>query len=60
MHFISIGTRVGAGIIINGELYRGATNAAGEVAYFIPDVNIFRENGEDRIFKEPNWERWHY
>ena len=42
--FISIGSGVGAGIILNGELYRGATNAAGEVAYFITDTEILRDN----------------
>jgi len=45
MLFISVGTGIGAGIIIDGELYRGATNAAGEVAYFITDVNILKEDG---------------
>jgi len=34
---ISIGTGIGAGIIIQGELYRGATEAAGEVGYLIPN-----------------------
>ena len=33
---ISIGTGIGAGIIIDGELYRGATEAAGEVGYLVP------------------------
>lgn len=42
--FISVGSGVGAGIILNGELYRGATNAAGEIAYFITDVNVLRDN----------------
>ena len=41
--FVSLGTGIGAGIIINGELYRGATNACGEVAYFITDVGILRD-----------------
>lgn len=44
MLFVSVGDGVGAGIIINGELYLGATHAAGEVAYFITDVNVLREN----------------
>jgi predicted NBD/HSP70 family sugar kinase len=36
--FVSVGTGVGMGIIIDGELYRGAHGAAGEVAYApIPD-----------------------
>ncbi len=53
--FVSLGTGIGAGIILNGELYHGATNASGEVAYFITDVNILRDeagrigNLENRI-----------
>jgi predicted NBD/HSP70 family sugar kinase len=31
--YVSIGTGIGMGIIIDGELYRGAHGAAGEVAY---------------------------
>ena len=31
--FIALGTGVGAGIIVNGALLRGATGAAGELAY---------------------------
>ena len=41
--FVSLGTGIGAGIVLNGELYRGATNASGEVAYFITDVSILRD-----------------
>jgi glucokinase len=41
--FVSLGTGIGAGIVMNGELYRGATNASGEVAYFITDVDILRD-----------------
>lgn len=44
MLFISVGTGIGAGIIINGILYSGSTHAAGEVAYYLTDVNILREN----------------
>ena len=33
---IAIGTGIGAGIIIEGNLYRGHTNAAGEIGYFLP------------------------
>lgn len=56
--FVSIGTGIGAGIILNGELYRGATNAAGEVAYFVTDVNILHDNAgkmgtlESRVGRE--------
>jgi predicted NBD/HSP70 family sugar kinase len=31
--FLSVGTGVGMGLVLGGELYRGATGAAGEVAY---------------------------
>ena len=31
--FVAIGTGIGAGIFMNGHLYRGAHNAAGEVGY---------------------------
>ena len=31
--FLSVGTGVGMGLVLDGELYRGASGAAGEVAY---------------------------
>jgi predicted NBD/HSP70 family sugar kinase len=31
--FLHVGTGVGMGLVLNGELYRGATGAAGEVGY---------------------------
>jgi predicted NBD/HSP70 family sugar kinase len=31
--FLSVGTGVGMGLVLGGELYRGASGAAGEVAY---------------------------
>jgi len=34
---ISIGTGIGAGIVIGGKLYRGCSEAAGEVGYLVPD-----------------------
>ncbi len=34
---LTIGTGIGAGIIINGAVYGGAHNMAGEVGYFLPD-----------------------
>lgn len=58
MVFVSIGTGIGAGVVLNGELYRGATNAAGEVGYFIADLDVFRHsasklgNLESRIGRE--------
>lgn len=35
---IAIGTGIGAGIIIGGELYRGHNQAAGEVGYLLPGI----------------------
>jgi len=34
---ISLGAGIGAGIILNGQLYRGSHDAAGEVGYIIPN-----------------------
>ena len=42
MLFISVGTGIGAGVILNGELYRGSTHAAGEVAFYLTDVDIIQ------------------
>ncbi len=35
---LAIGTGMGAGLIIEGVIYRGHNEAAGEVGYFLPDV----------------------
>jgi glucokinase len=39
MVMVTLGTGVGGGIIINGELYRGATGAAGEMGHVSIDYN---------------------
>ncbi|MCB0155706.1 MAG: ROK family protein [Anaerolineae bacterium] len=39
MIFIVIGTGVGAAIIIDGQLYRGSTNSAGEVGHITVDMH---------------------
>jgi len=36
---IYIGTGIGAGVIINGELYRVSSEAAGGVGYLVPSTN---------------------
>ena len=36
MVFITIGTGIGAGIIIDGALYRGSREASGEIGHFVP------------------------
>lgn len=35
---VAIGTGIGAGILLEGKLYRGHHQAAGEVGYFLPGV----------------------
>ena len=35
--FITIGNGIGAGIIIDGSLYRSANSLAGEIGYFLPN-----------------------
>lgn len=40
MALISIGTGVGAGLILEGALYRGHSKASGEVGYIVPDVHV--------------------
>ena len=37
--FIAVGTGIGSGIIINNQLYRGSTSAAGEIGYMVTDKN---------------------
>ncbi|WP_423408363.1 ROK family transcriptional regulator [Heyndrickxia sp. MSNUG] len=37
--FIAVGTGIGSGIIINNQLYRGASSAAGEMGYMVTDKN---------------------
>lgn len=37
---ITIGTGVGAGLIMDGQLYRGGHEAAGEVGYMLPGVEF--------------------
>lgn len=38
MILLSIGTGLGAGLIIDGLIYRGHNESAGEVGYFLPDT----------------------
>ena len=34
---VSVGTGIGAGLILDGQLYRGARGAAGEIGYIVPN-----------------------
>ena len=36
---LAVGTGIGAGIVVNGSLYRGSHQAAGEVGYLLPDLS---------------------
>lgn len=40
--FITLGTGVGGGIILNNELIRGANNSAGEIGHFTVDPDGFK------------------
>ncbi len=46
MVLISIGTGVGAGLILEGALYRGHSKASGEVGYMAPDVHALGKSYE--------------
>jgi predicted NBD/HSP70 family sugar kinase len=47
---LSVGTGTGLGIVIDGELYRGAHGRAGEVAFLpIPDESVARVDGPLRV-----------
>lgn len=40
MVLISVGTGIGAGIVIDGALYRGSHQASGEIGYLLPGINF--------------------
>ncbi len=42
MAFVTLGTGVGAGIVINGELYRGSRGMAGEIGHIVVEESEFR------------------
>jgi glucokinase-like ROK family protein len=44
---VAVGTGIGAGIIINQALYRGFTQASGEIGYLLPDVNALGKNYDE-------------
>ncbi len=45
--FIAVGTGVGGGIILDGDLYRGSLNHAGEVGWFVPELEQIDGNVAD-------------
>lgn len=49
---ISIGTGIGAGIVVGGDLLRGRHNAAGEVGYVVPGERYLTQpHGQDGCFE---------
>jgi glucokinase len=47
MVMVAIGTGIGAGIIIDGALYRGANEASGEIGNMLPGREFLGRNFED-------------
>ena len=47
--YVQVGVGIGAGILIGGELYRGATGAAGEIGYLPLDPGREPPNGVGRF-----------
>ena len=47
MILVAIGTGIGAGIIINGSLYRGSSEASGEVGHMIPGREFLGKGYQD-------------
>lgn len=45
--YVSVGEGVGAGIVINGNLYKGSSNHAGEVGWFITNEDQFYDKDSD-------------
>ncbi|MGX1195979.1 glucokinase [Metabacillus sp. SLBN-84] len=42
--YISVGTGIGCGIVINNQLYRGSASAAGEIGYMVTDKNDIKND----------------
>ncbi|WP_226618658.1 ROK family transcriptional regulator [Cytobacillus firmus] len=42
--FMAVGTGIGSGIIINNQLYRGYSNAAGEMGYMVTDKTDIKKD----------------
>ena len=47
MILVAIGTGIGAGIIVNRALYRGANEASGEIGHMVPGREFLEENYVD-------------
>ncbi|WP_315119579.1 ROK family transcriptional regulator [uncultured Clostridium sp.] len=51
MAYIYFGNGIGAGLMINGELYRGADQASGEIGYMVVGNFKKRDNHEQGVFE---------
>lgn len=49
--FISVGTGIGAGLIINNRLHRGYNYAAGEIGYIVVDIDWIKEQKNLKVNK---------
>lgn len=43
---IAIGTGIGSGVILNGELFRGSSFSAGEIGHFVVDPETLKQRAE--------------
>lgn len=46
--YINYGVGLGAALILNGELYQGVDNAAGEIGYMVPGREALRERFDEQ------------
>lgn len=53
MLFLTMGTGLGAGLILNGELYRGSSNAAGEIGHV--RLTRFGPSGHNKVGTAEGW-----
>ncbi len=47
MVIITLGTGIGAGIIIDGAIYHGHNQAAGEIGYMLPSINFLGQRHDE-------------
>lgn len=49
--YITVGTGIGGGLIINGEIYRGVGKGAAEIGHLRPVYPLSRDTGQDEILE---------
>lgn len=50
--YMYVGTGIGAGIVLDGQLYRGSTEAAGEIGYMMIGAFGSRQFGDYGVFEQ--------